>query len=99
MESRIEKFKEIMEPCKVRIAPAAFEWLIKNNFFTAPASIHHHGAYDGGLFDHSLTVTEQLLKLTKQLDLKWTNRESPRIVGMFHDLCKQIGRASCRERV
>jgi 23S rRNA maturation-related 3'-5' exoribonuclease YhaM len=88
MEGRIEKFKKIMEPCKERVSSVALDWLIGNDFFIAPASINHHGAYTGGLFEHSLVVTEQLLKLTKQLDLKWTYKESPYIVGMFHDLCK-----------
>lgn len=87
MEGRIEKFKKIMEPCKERVSSVALDWLIGNDFFIAPASINHHGAYTGGLFEHSLVVTEQLLKLTKQLDLKWTYKESPYIVGMFHDLC------------
>lgn len=53
-----------------------------------PASIHHHGAYEGALFDHSLTVANSLLSLTKRLELKWKDGRSPLIVGMFHDLCK-----------
>lgn len=57
-------------------------------FFTAPASTKYHGAYDGGLFDHSMAVTEQLLKLTEDNGLVWTKKRSPVIVGMFHDLCK-----------
>lgn len=88
MENRIEKFKEIMNPCKDRIPPVVLDYLIDNGFFTTPASINHHGAYMGALFDHSLAVTEQLLNLTNRLGLKWDFEESPRIVGMFHDLCK-----------
>lgn len=57
-------------------------------FFTAPASTKYHGAYEGGLFDHSLEVAKQLVNLTKKLELKWDNLKSPHIVGMFHDLCK-----------
>ena len=62
--------------------------LDKIDFFTVPASINHHGNYEGGLYDHSWEVTRQLLYLTKQLDLSWVRQESPYIVGMFHDLCK-----------
>ena len=58
------------------------------NFFTAPASIGHHGNYDGGLFEHSFEVTMQLLTLTEKLDLQWYDPRSPYIVGMFHDICK-----------
>lgn len=57
-------------------------------FFTAPASTKYHGAYEGGLFDHSLETAKQLVKLTEQCGLKWERPESPYIVGMYHDLCK-----------
>jgi len=65
-----------------------YDWLIDNGFFTAPASAGHHGAVEGGLFDHSLKVTESLIMLTNNLNLHWDNSRSPYIVGMFHDLCK-----------
>jgi 23S rRNA maturation-related 3'-5' exoribonuclease YhaM len=64
------------------------DWLVANNFFLNPAAIKHHGNYAGGLFDHSLAVTNKLVELTKNLDLKWQNPRSPYVVGMFHDLCK-----------
>ena len=57
-------------------------------FFTAPASTKYHGAYEGGLFDHSLEVGKQLVNLTEKLGLKWEKSKGPHIVGMFHDLCK-----------
>lgn len=31
--------------------------LMAAGFFTAPASTKYHGNYEGGLFDHSFTVT------------------------------------------
>ena len=57
-------------------------------FFTNPASTRYHGAYEGGLFDHSFLTAKALVELTEKLDLKWERPESPYIVGMFHDLCK-----------
>lgn len=57
-------------------------------FFTAPAAAHHHSNYSGGLFDHSLAVTERLLSITDGMKLKWTRNASPIIIGMLHDLCK-----------
>ena len=57
-------------------------------FFTAPASTKYHGAYEGGLFDHSLETAKALVNLTDKLGLTWERPESPYIVGMFHDLCK-----------
>lgn len=64
------------------------DWLADNGFFLAPASTKYHGNYEGGLFDHSFSVTEQLVVLTDKLNLKWQRKQSPWIVGMFHDLCK-----------
>lgn len=57
-------------------------------FFTAPASTKYHGAYEGGLFDHSFITAKALVELTERLGLEWERPESPYIVGIFHDLCK-----------
>ena len=62
--------------------------LMAMGFFTAPASTKYHGNYEGGLFDHSFTVTSSLLSLTKRMGLNWKRKASPYIVGMLHDLCK-----------
>lgn len=68
--------------------PVPAEMLDTGGFFTAPASKKYHGNYEGGLFDHSLVVAESLVKFTEQNDLRWMDKRSPYIVGMFHDLCK-----------
>lgn len=65
-----------------------YDWLIDKGFKTAPASTKYHGAHEGGLYEHSCEVAGQLLILTANLELKWQRKESPLIVGMFHDLCK-----------
>ena len=82
---RMRKYIEFMETCS-NIVPV--ETLDKLGFFTAPASTKYHGAYEGGLFDHSLETARALVELTDRLDLKWVKPESPYIVGMYHDLCK-----------
>lgn len=64
------------------------KWLDDNGYFTAPASTKYHGAYEGGLFDHCLAVYDRLANLTENNNLIWQRRESPFIIGMFHDLCK-----------
>lgn len=63
-------------------------YLLANGFFSAPASTTHHGAYKGGLFDHSFSVMNFLVDLSAKNNLKWQRAESPFIVGLFHDLCK-----------
>ena len=60
------------------------------DYFKAPASINHHGNYEGGLFDHSWAVMEALENLTSRLDLKWERKESLYVVGLLHDLCKCV---------
>ena len=63
-------------------------YLLANGFFRAPASTKYHGAYEGGLFDHSLMVMNSLVELSAKNELRWQRAESSFIVGMFHDLCK-----------
>lgn len=55
-------------------------WLEKSDFFTAPASTRYHGAYEGGLVEHSLNVYEQLVN--------GNPTETTAIVSLLHDLCK-----------
>lgn len=62
--------------------------LWENGFFHSPASTKFHGAYEGGLFDHSFAVMNFLVELSAANKLKWQRAESPFIIGMFHDLCK-----------
>lgn len=62
--------------------------LIDLNYFKQPASVSHHGNYEGGLFDHSWAVMEALEDLTYKLDLQWEDKRSLYIVGLLHDLCK-----------
>ena len=64
------------------------EWLKNNNFFTAPASAKYHGVYEGGLFDHSVSMYMRLKDMTERNNLEWQRKQSPLIVGMFHDICK-----------
>lgn len=85
----IETFKQLMAPCIPHIiTPEIIDQLQCMSFFEAPAAIHHHGAFTGGLFRHSAAVMNMLLVYTEQLELDWDRKESPYIVGMFHDLCK-----------
>ena len=68
-----------------------FPWeeLLAPDFFRAPASTKYHGAYVGGLFDHSMNVANALCYFTgAQLSNPWMRPESPLLVGIFHDACK-----------
>lgn len=86
----MDKFLNFMKlPDGTPLVPEALlDWLIGKGFFTAPASTKYHGAYEGGLFDHSFEVAQLLVQLTEDCHLVWANNRSPYIIGMFHDLCK-----------
>lgn len=90
LNEKIEKFKRIMVcPDGTPVYDSkVIDKLKELRFFQAPASSKYHGDYEGGLFDHSCRVTEILVELTKNNNLKWDAAESPYIVGMYHDLCK-----------
>lgn len=84
-QDRVNTFKSYMGDI---ITKEKTQQLINWGFFTAPASRKYHGNYEGGLFDHSLVVAQYLVELTEKNNLKWERHASPRLVGMFHDLCK-----------
>lgn len=90
---RMKQFRGILAGYRER-NPKEYEGLelslLTIGFFECPASIKHHGAYEGGLFDHSFTVAKCLRSLTDRLELKWQSKESPEIVGMLHDICKCV---------
>lgn len=63
------------------------DWLLKADFFTAPASTRYHGAYAGGLCEHSLDVYDYAQKLAF-LSPTTLSEESLAIAALFHDVCK-----------
>jgi hypothetical protein len=57
-----ERFKEIFISQVTRPGAAdLLAWLGTTDFFEAPASTRFHGAYPGGLVEHSLNVYYALL--------------------------------------
>lgn len=63
------------------------EWLDTKDFYTAPASTRYHGAYPGGLVEHSLDVLEFALKFAPFCEAE-LSEESIAVAALFHDLCK-----------
>lgn len=64
-----------------------------SDFFTAPASARFHGAYAGGLAEHSINVYECLSDYMERDRVKNTynltaSAESIAITALLHDLCK-----------
>lgn len=63
-------------------------WLEKSDFYTSPASTRFHGAYQGGLLEHSLNVYDELKRLLSVYPEIEVLEESVIICALFHDLCK-----------
>ena len=59
------------------------EWLESTDFYTAPASTKCHGAYAGGLLEHSLNVFRRLVKRCPAADM-----DTLTITALLHDVCK-----------
>ena len=65
----------------------------QSDFFTAPASTRFHGAYKGGLVEHSLQVYDCLCDYLERrrvqdiYELAYSE-EQIAIVSLLHDLCK-----------
>ena len=87
-KERYQDFLDLCEANEFMLDDHTNNWLKTNGFFVAPASTKYHGAYAGGLYDHSRCVYDRLANLTTNNNLKWQRPQSPFIVGMFHDLCK-----------
>lgn len=92
----ILRFEEIYrEKIKREGSDRLLEYLKSSasDFYQAPASARFHGAYDGGLLEHSLNVYDCLCDYLKRTRVKDTygmeyDDESIAIVSLLHDLCK-----------
>ncbi|MBD5112011.1 MAG: HD domain-containing protein [Ruminococcaceae bacterium] len=89
-----EQFIQIYtENIKREGADKLLEFLEKSDFFTAPASTRFHGAYEGGLLQHSLNVYECLVDFLSRPRVKERYKleptaETAAIIALLHDVCK-----------
>ena len=82
-----EEFLQIYnEYVKRQGAQEFLDWLLKTDFFTAPASTKYHGACEGGLLLHSLNVYKTLRE--RYFEEGKDSEESFAICALLHDLCK-----------
>lgn len=71
------------------------EFLEKTDFFTAPASTRFHGAYQGGLLQHSINVRAILSEeinndcyYPRAIEDSQKLEDTVTIVSLLHDVCK-----------
>lgn len=84
-QKRIEEFKEITRGI---FNEKQVEKLTGMGYFSAPASLAHHGNQPGDLYHHSKLVYLQLKEYTEKLYLKWRAARGPVTIAFLHDLCK-----------
>lgn len=65
----------------------------RSDFFSAPASTRYHGAYEGGLCEHSMNVYDCLCSYLERKCVKDRfgldySDETIAIVALLHDICK-----------
>ena len=62
-------------------------FLEKTDFFVAPASTRFHGAYEGGLLEHSMKVYEILKDKVEKSQFEFSS-DTLIISALLHDICK-----------
>ena len=87
-----ERFMQIFQEKITREgADKLLDFLVKSDFFTAPASTRYHLACEGGLLQHSLNVYDCLKDMMERLNERYGieyPEESIAIAGLLHDICK-----------
>ncbi len=86
MDYKEEFLKIYKENIKRNGSNELLEWLLKTDFFTAPASTKFHCACNGGLVQHSVSVYNVLMN--KHFNADEDSNESFAICALLHDLCK-----------
>ena len=89
MKEKKEEFCSLLRSTKRDGIEQLISWLEKTDFFTAPASTRYHGAKEGGLLIHTLTVYSALKAIKNGLvNFSDLDDESMIIVALLHDICK-----------
>ena len=89
-----ERFMQILQEKITREgSDKLLDFLVKSDFFTAPASTRYHLACEGGLLQHSLNVYDCLVDILNRPRMKELygveySDESIAIAGLLHDICK-----------
>lgn len=82
-----EQFIELLRSTEREGIENLISFLEKTDFFEAPASTRYHGAYKGGLLEHSLKVYEIFKEKVKNAGLD-AKEDTVIISSLLHDICK-----------
>ena len=84
-----EEFIKLLKSTNREGMDKLIDFLEKSDFFTAPASTKFHGAYEGGLAEHSFKVYEILKYKVQNCVTEIQVPEDTIIISaLLHDICK-----------
>lgn len=93
MQDKKQEFLDLFDQYIKREGASELKsYLLKSDFFTAPASSKYHCNHEGGLCEHSVNTFYRLLKnVQNEYGKEWEkiySNETIAICGLLHDLCK-----------
>ena len=83
-----EEFKSLLISTNRENMESFISWLDTTDFKYAPASTQYHGAYRGGLLQHSLNVYHCLGDFKTWIDFMEIPQDTLIITALLHDICK-----------
>ena len=84
-----DKFIELLRSTNRDGIEDLIRFIEKTDFFKAPASTRFHGAFEGGLLEHSMKVYEILDYKVKNNFIDMNEKEDTiKIITLLHDICK-----------
>lgn len=87
-EEMWQEYKNLLLSVKRPGIKELVTWLENSDFRVAPASTRFHGAYEGGLLEHSLNVYNEMHRMEDLIRLLRISESSLIITALLHDICK-----------
>lgn len=92
-----ERFISLLKQVDRNGVEELLAYIESSDFYIAPASTRFHGAYTGGLLEHSLNVYDELKRLLPAYPEVKVHEDSIIICSLLHDLCKANTYKCCKK--
>lgn len=83
-----EEYKSLLRQTRRENIENLIAWLETTDFRYAPASTQYHGAYRGGLLQHSLNVYYCMADFKTWVDFMEIPQDTLILTALLHDICK-----------
>ena len=88
IQSLWQEFVKLLRSTKRENIENLISWLDTTDFKYAPASTQYHGAFKGGLLQHSLNVYHCMTDFKIWIDFMEIPQDTLIITALLHDICK-----------